>query len=204
MLHSFLYLKNNHPIIWKFIEFVNGKIFNFLYLKRFTAVNSHLLNSQELPPFTFRKLKEEDLEQITILIANLEPVQGAYFEPHLFDLKSLRRVFKNPSFIMMGVFLNSQLVGYFLLRCFINKKCFVGRLVDKEYRGKDIGKKMNEILYHSAWDSGFRCFATISKENDLVLKAHTGNPSMFVMHELDDNYLLVEFVEPLLTTEQND
>jgi hypothetical protein len=95
----------------------------------------------------------------------------------------------------MGVFFNDQLVGYFFLRCFINKKCFVGRLVDRNHRGKGIGKTMNDILYHTAWDAGFRCFATVSKNNELVMKAHSQNKHLKVLKEMKDNHLLVEFVE---------
>jgi hypothetical protein len=105
-------------------------------------------------------------------------------------------VYPNPAFLMMGVFDGSRLAGYFFLRCFWNKKCFVGRLVDAPYEGKGLGRAMNGILYPIAWQMGFRCLSTISKNNRDVMRSHAGNPAMRVLKELADDYLLVEFVQP--------
>jgi hypothetical protein len=86
------------------------------------------------------------------------------------------------------------MIGYFFLRFFINKKCFVGRLVSTEYQGKGVGKTMNAIMYGIAWKMGFRCLSTISKNNHLVLRAHKNNENMVVRKLLDNDYLLVEFL----------
>lgn len=96
---------------------------------------------------------------------------------------------------MMGVFDKKRLVGYFFLRCFWNRKCFVGRLIDEPYEGKGIGRVMNHIMYNIGWNAGFRVLSTISKKNHLVMKSHANNPSMVVLKELDNDYLLVEFVK---------
>jgi hypothetical protein len=95
---------------------------------------------------------------------------------------------------MMGVFEKDKLVGYFFLRCFWNRKCFVGRLIDYNYRGKGIGWIMNNIMYNVAWDSGFRCLSTISRNNKAVMTAHSRNPAMIILKELQNDYMLVEFV----------
>ena len=97
---------------------------------------------------------------------------------------------------MMGAFSEDTLVGYFFLRAGINKKCFVGRLIHKDYRSRGIGRKMNQIMYQSAWSAGFRIFATFSPKNKLVMQSHKNNPNMIVLKNLPDNYLLVEFVKP--------
>lgn len=195
MILPLIYVKDHFPLVWNLVEFMNGKIFDFLYSDKITAINIRFLDELKLTPYLFRKLEHEDLTQIPTLINNTEPEKKKYFEPHRFDMLNLERVFKNPSFIMMGVFLNTSLVGYFFLRCFVNKKCFVGRLVDKDHRGKGIGKAMNQIMYNTAWASEFRCFATISKNNELVMKAHAKNDRMVIRKELANEHLLVEFVE---------
>ncbi len=95
---------------------------------------------------------------------------------------------------MMGAFNQDKIVGYFFLRFFPNKQCFVGRLIDKEYRGQGIGTVMNNIMYETAWRMKFRCLSTISKNNIAVIRAHAKNPNMNVIKELQNDYLLVEFV----------
>jgi len=95
---------------------------------------------------------------------------------------------------MMGAFANERLIGYFFLRFFANRKCFVGRLIDADSRGKGIGQIMNNIMYETAWRLGFRCLSTISNNNKAVIGAHAKNPAMVVLKELPNEYLLVEFV----------
>jgi len=87
-------------------------------------------------------------------------------------------------------------VGYFFLRFFANRKCFVGRIIDREYRGMGIGNGMNRIMYRTAWNMGFRCLSTMSKNNSAVMKAHQKNSSMLVLKELQNDYILVEFINP--------
>ena len=60
----------------------------------------------------------------------------------------------------------------------------------------DYTEIMNNIMYNSAWDSGFRCLSTISKNNRLVMRSHSSNKAMRILTKLDDDYLLVEFNKP--------
>lgn len=86
-------------------------------------------------------------------------------------------------------------MGYFFLRFFWNRKCFVGRLIDEPCEGKGIGRAMNNIMYNIGWRMGFRVMSTISKNNHLVMRSHANNHRMVVLKELADDYLFVEFVE---------
>ncbi|NSW94698.1 MAG: GNAT family N-acetyltransferase [Bacteroidales bacterium] len=158
-----------------------------------TGVLHHLIQ-KESGNYNYRKIAVSDLNNLQILINSQVKDDLKFFNPHGFDLKSLERQYKNPAFLMMGAFDGDKMIGYFFLRFFINKKCFVGRLIDKDYRGKGIGQVMNTIMYETAWKMGFRCLSTISKNNEMVMKAHARNPYMKILKELDNDYLLVEFV----------
>ena len=195
LVNVLLFIKENIKPVWFIFEWLNKVLFKFLFYKKFRKNLELALQQQYSLPYKFREISNEEINQIASFIPEQEPEQLIFFEPHEFDIKTLKSIYYNPSFFMMGVFFNTQLVGYFFLRCFINKKCFVGRLVDKNHRGKGIGKVMNEIMYHTVWSSGFRCFATISKNNVLVMKAHAHNKYLHVRKELKDDYLLVEFSE---------
>ncbi len=143
----------------------------------------------------YRQLDITDAEALFKLIYVQPDSDLNYFNPHGFDLISIKKQFKKISFLMMGVFDGDAMVGYFFLRFFANKKCFVGRLIDKDYRGRKIGLTMNKIMYQIAWDMGFRCLSTISKKNNAVIKAHQKNGAMIILKELQNDYLLVEFVK---------
>lgn len=144
-------------------------------------------------PYSFRRLNVTDAEALSDLINGQKVSDIEYFRPHSFDLDSIKKQFKNRSLLMMGAFDGEKMTGYFFLRLFANKKCFVGRLIDKDYRGIGIGAVMNKIMYETAWCLGFRCLSTISRKNTAVMHAHAKNPNMIVLKELQNDYLLVEF-----------
>ena len=135
-----------------------------------------------------------DIQPLYELIASQPSEDLRYFKPHKFDIGSLEAQKRKPAFLMMGAFEGETLVGYFFLRFFANKKCFVGRLIDKDHRGKGIGLTMNFIMYQTSWRMGFRCLSTISRNNSSVMNAHAKNPTMIVLKELQNDYLLVEFI----------
>jgi RimJ/RimL family protein N-acetyltransferase len=189
-----IYIKHHLVFIWKIIEFCNGILFSVIFKSRMEKVLSEVFNEFTLPPFDYRRLTVSDAEALFDLIESQNASDLEYFKPHGFDIVSIKKQFKNRSFLIMGVFDKGRIVGYFFLRFFTNKKCFVGRLIDKDYRGKGIGFVMNRIMYETAWRMGFRCFSTISKDNKAVMRSHASNPSMVVRKRLQNNALLVEFV----------
>ncbi len=190
-----LYIKHHLSFFWQLIELINAYLFNLLYGRRFKEVIPIVINESSLSGFSFRQLAVQEIPALHALIYKQVSGRLDYFKPHGFDIKSLQKTFKNPSFLMMGVFDGPHLVGYFFLRCFWNRKCFVGRLIDQPYEGKGIGRVMNSIMYNIGWRSGFRVLSTISKNNHLVMKSHANNPLMVILKELDNDFLFVEFVE---------
>ncbi len=190
-----IFIKHNVPFIWVLIDILNTFFFRLLYKKRFRQVADDVIAHAELPGYVFRWLEKNDLPKLERLLKGQPEQRVACFKPHGFDIKSLEALHANPAFLMMGVFDGNRMAGYFFLRCFWNRKCFVGRLVDASYEGKGLGRAMNGILYPIAWQMGFRCLSTISKNNSAVIRSHAGNPSLRILKELANDYLLVEFVQ---------
>jgi len=190
-----IYLKHHVPFIWKMVEGINAFLFRLLYSKRFRQAADEVIACADLPGYVFRQLEKNDLPELERLLGSQPGERTAFFKPHGFDRKSLEAVYANPAFLMMGVFDGSRMAGYFFLRCFWNKKCFVGRLVDAPYEGKGVGRAMNGILYPIAWQMGFRCLSTISKNNRDVMRSHARNQSVRKVKDLAGGYMLVEFVK---------
>jgi hypothetical protein len=189
-----LYIKHHLRFLWDIIEWINGYIFSLLYRPGMEAVLPTVFKEAEKSSFIFRRLNLTDADALYLLIKNQDEADLEYFSPHSFDLASIIKQFRNRSFLMMGVFDAEKMIGYFFLRFFINKKCFVGRLIDKNYRGQGIGLIMNYIMYETSWRMKFRCLSTISRNNKNVMKAHAKNQSIRILKELRNDYLLVEFV----------
>lgn len=189
-----LFIKHNLVFVWNIIEKSNDILFSYLFRPELERVLPQVFIDFTKGPFEYRVLHHNDAERLQDLINNQAETDLEYFRPHPFDRDSIIRQLRKSSFLMMGTFDGDRLTGYFFLRFFANRKCFVGRLIDKEHRGQGIGKIMNAIMYNIAWRLKFRCLSTISKNNQLVIKAHSLNKHMIILKELKNDYLLVEFL----------
>jgi hypothetical protein len=190
-----IFIKHHFGFLWRIIEWGNGFLLSLFYKSGIEKVLPGVFEEFTSSPFLFRRLTPADIEPLYDLIRSQPDADLTYFNPHGFDLRSLQAQLKKSSFLMMGAFEGDKMVGYFFLRFFFNRKCFVGRLIDKDQRGKGIGLVMNKIMYETAWRMHFRCQSTISKNNAAVMKAHSKNMHMVVLKELQNDYLLVEFVK---------
>ena len=195
MEKALIFIKHNFTFIWNLIEWCNGIFFSMLYSSNLERILPSVIKESANQKYSCRKLDQPDADTVENILNSQIPSDLEYFKPHAFDLLSIRKQFRNPSFLPMGIFDGDKLVGYFFLRFFVNRKCFVGRLIDKEYRGKGIGIIMNDIMYEIAWSMQFRCLSTISRSNKAVMRAHSKNKTMKVIKELQNEYLLVEFVK---------
>ncbi len=194
MIRFFLHIKHRLPFLWRWIEYFNGLVFQVLYRKRMLAEAQKTIDSERLPGFQFKILDQSNSQLLAAVLAEQPTERLAHFKPHGFDFTSIVRQSNNRAFLMFGAFSEQNLVGYFFLRCFANRRCFVGRMIDYRYDGLGIGRAMNRIMYRTAWNSGFRVFTTVSKENQMVIRSHSRNPSAKVIKELPNNYLLIEFL----------
>jgi len=194
MIRFLLYIKHRFPFLWRWIEYWNGLVFKFRFRRSMLSEAEKAIASENLPGFRFEILDLASSKLLADLLREQPPERLTHFKPHGFDLKSIERQTLNPAFLMFGVFSNETLVGYFFLRCFANRRCFVGRMIDHQHDRLGIGRAMNRIMYYTAWNSGFRVFTTVSKNNDLVIRSHSRNPSAKVLKELPNNYLLIEFL----------
>ena len=197
-----LWIKHRLPWLWRLVDGLNAWLYRVLHAARMRGVADQVCDQAEFEGYRARLLGQADLPALERLLARQGEERLRHFRPHAFDLASLVRACRNPAFLMFGVFCptaekaDSDLVGYFYLRCFWNRRCFVGRLIDCEYEGRGIGGLMNRVMYETAWQSGFRCLSTISKHNARIMRAHAQNRAMVVLDELPGEMLFVEFVRP--------
>jgi hypothetical protein len=189
-----LKIKNKIPAMWNFIETANGIIFYLLYYKE---LHNNLKGNLEKysSQYVFRFIRKDDLEALHEFFCSQDEEQLRYFRPHKFDLRTLQKLYYNHSYFMMGAFDKEKLMGYFVLRCFINKQCFTGRIIDRKYQGKGISKNMSLILLNSSWAANFRVFSTISKYNVKSLASFPSIAIPRIVRTLDHDYIYYEWLK---------
>ena len=191
---TLLFIKHRVPWLWVVVYWLNALLYRLLHRRRMQIQVERAFAEFGLSGHEFRPLRCDDLIDLAQLIHRQSKARLEYFQPHRFDLEALKKMHANSSFLMFGVLAEDRLVGYFFLRCFWNRKCFVGRLIDEPFERQGIGQVMNQIMYHIAWWSDFRCFTSISRKNKWIMRAHSGNPHARFVSELGNDYQLVEFV----------
>ncbi len=195
MIKFLVRIKKQFPFIWIIIESLNGILFSLFFANRIHNNLEKYISIYGNGSLHYRFLEESDLKKLEDFFLSQDEEQFKYYKPHAFDFKTLMRLFHNPSFFMMGVFDGEILAGYFFLRCFLNKHCFTGRIVDARYQGRGISKVMGRILLRAAWDSGFRVFGTASKENVKSLRSYKSINNFKIIKELDNGYIYFEYLE---------
>lgn len=195
MIQLFRLIKLHIPYLWYLIEYINGITINILYGKRISKATLEFGYYESSEHYIYRPLTKADLSSLANLLASQPSDFDHYFKPHGFDLKSLFRQIRNKSFLMLGVFKDEKIIGYFFIRFFINKKAFRGKMVDCAHQGQGIAKRMGIIMTNITFNAGFRLFATISKANLSSIASSKAVNSIRIIKELPDDYIYVEYTK---------
>lgn len=192
MLYKIAHLiKDKCTFLWDAVEWGNASLFSLIYKRKLGEVQQ-LLNKISNDIFTVRPTQESDAVNLVAFFSEQPDEAFKFFNPHGFDIKSVRKVLFNKSFLTFVVTENETVVGYFFLRCFINGKCFKGYIVDYRQRGKGIAKlegiAMNSINEHL----GMRMYASISPENLSSLAVAKSVNDIKIIKTLENGYYLIE------------
>lgn len=195
MMRLLLFIKHRLTFIWSFAEFLNGCIFHCLFRKKIlqSAFESCRKFSTDL--FELRLLETGEMEKLSAFFLKQPQESYLYFKPHGFEVSALRKVRKNPAFLMFAIFNRNtgDVCGYFMMRFFANKKCFVGFLVDVDARGKGIAGLMGKTMLEICWNNNFSALATVSKKNEAALRAYRKLNNFSVLKELADDYIYIRY-----------
>lgn len=115
-----------------------------------------------------------------------------WFRPHAFDEKTMRKLLERKSYIIYVLEESGEIIGYAFLRCFMNGKCFLGKMVDVNHQGKGVCTKLCEVGMNIAQQTGFRMFESINKENVGSMRASQKACDVVVVEELEGGDLLIE------------
>lgn len=154
-------LRDRFGWLWDFIELVNSWLFSLRFGRRLKGFSfSSVPEGYEIKP-----LCEVTTEKMVEFFKQQPEEAYTFFHPHGFDAASIKRLQSNRAFLAYVLLENNHIVGYLFLRSFFTGKCFRGKMVDYQNRGRGLAKLLGMIANEIAYNIGLRMFATVSPEN---------------------------------------
>ena len=190
-----IFIKHNFSFLWKMIELFNSVLLYLMYSRKIKSAVSKFDNYYKINEnFKVKMLNKNDLDILSSFLGMLDSNNFQYFKPHKMDKESIHTVLKKDSMLKFGFYdRENKLIGYFILRLFFNKKCFIGRLVHPDFRGQGIAQDMAKILYCISKEIDFNVYSTISKKNIASLKSHEKVNKYTIEKELEKDFYLIKF-----------
>lgn len=115
-----------------------------------------------------------------------------WFRPHAFDEATMRKLLGRKSYIIYVMEEDGEIIGYAFLRCFMNRKCFLGKMVDENHQGRGVCTTLCKVGMNIAEMIGFRMFESINKENIGSMRASQKACDVIVVEELENGDMLIE------------
>ena len=185
-------IKERFGFIWDFIEWLNAMVFSLTHRKQLKTLPQVLARCSG--EFQFRLAQASDAPALVGFFANQPEEAYEFFKPHDFDAKAIKKVIANKAFQTIIVWHDQTIVGYFFLRCFVNGKCFRGKIVDKNWQGRGIAKQMGIVMTKVSQALGMRMFGSISPENYASLASAKASNEIKIHQTLDNGYYYIEFL----------
>lgn len=172
------------PWVWEAVEGFNAAVCDLKIGNR-TRLQDCMIESVRLA-------ETNDVGRLVDFFAHQPEESFQWFRPHAFDKATLRKLLKRRSYIIYVMEEEDDIIGYAFLRCFMNGKCFLGKMVDADHQGKGVCTKLCKVGMNIAQKTGFRMFESINKENIGSMKASQKACDVIVVEELEGGDLLIE------------
>lgn len=191
MLYEIAHIvKDKFGFIWEIVEHVNASLFALRYRDKLKHVNE-LLSSLD-SKYTLRQTSIEDTLPLVKFFDEQPEDAFKYFRPHKFDETSVRKILQNKAFQTFVVTDETQIIGYFFLRSFINGKCFYGLMSDYRARGKGIGKLMAKAFFKVSEYESLSLFASVAPENHASMESIKAVCDVQIIKTLENGDYLIE------------
>lgn len=187
-------IKKNFSFLWDVIEYGNSLAFYVIYRKRLNKIGD-AANKSIPSGLRMKVLQKTDIDSLYEFFDRQPKDSFRFFNPHGFDKRSLLKVVCNKSFLAFSLIdistADEPIVGYAFMRSFINGSAYRGYMVDYQYRGRGLAKKMGIGLNYIGDTLGLRMYKSISPENHASMKVTQDVCDIEIVKKLDNgDYLL--------------
>lgn len=186
-------VKNKFYFLWEIVEYVNELVFSLLHRNTLKEV-PRILEGMRNDTFTIRLTNDDDAPKLARFFSEQPDEAFTFFKPHRFDEKSVLKVLRNKAFMTFVVVEDNKIVGYFFLRSFVNGKCFRGKIVHKDWRGKGIAKLMGLAMTKVSQILGLQMFGSISPNNFASMASAKASNDIKIHKILENGYYYIEFL----------
>lgn len=185
-------LRDRFSWLWNLIESINSVFFYLRYGNRINDFSFSFVPDG----YVVMPLRDVAAETVVAFFERQPEEAFSFFKPHGFDLKSIKRLQKNRSFLAYLLInrITGEIAGYCFNRCFFHGQGFRGRMVDINYRGKGLGTAMNRMLNEVGFEIGLRLFETVSKDNVASHRSALAASKVKVVKEMPNNELYLEIL----------
>lgn len=171
--------------IWCGVEWMNSELFAMMKCRELRRLDDSLLEGVRLA-------NVDDVSALARFFARQPEESFKWFRPHGFDEGALRKLLGCKSYIIYVMEEESEIIGYAFLRCFVNGKCFLGKMVDVGHQGKGVCTTLCAVGMRMANSLGIRMFESINKENVGSMRASQKACDVVVVEELENGDVLIE------------
>lgn len=194
------YVRDHFSFLWEAIDLGNENLFYLTHKKRLDQLDS--LVGAVSTEYSLRTACEGDVADLVEFFCEQPEKSYEFFRPHGFDKESVRKVVRNKAFLTFVVLKDDLIIGYFFLRCFVNGKCYRGKIVHKDWQGRGIAKLMGVAMTTVAEYLGLRMFGSISPNNIASLMSAKSSNDIIIHKILENGYYYMEFL-PKYADSQN-
>lgn len=189
------FLRDKLPFIWDLIDILNSCLFTLRYGRKLKSVEESVLQQYtQISGMKVTILRDVPTDSLEDFFAAQPDEAYTYFKPHGFDIRSLKKLQRNRSFLAYILMKNGQVAAYCFIRSFFMGKGFRGRMVGIDFRGRGLGTLMNKLMNDIGFGIGLRLFETVSKDNVASYRSALSASSVKVVEELEHNELYLEIL----------
>ena len=190
------FLRDKMPFIWDLIDLLNSFLFSLRYGRKLKSVEPIVLQQYaQSAGMQIVRMKDIPTNQLVDFFAAQPEDAYTFFKPHGFDMKSLKKLQRNRSFLAYMLMDEGQVAAYCFVRSFFMGKGFRGRMVGMDFRGKGLGTLMNKLMNEVGFGIGLRLFETVSKDNVASYRSALSASNVKVVEELEHNELYLEILK---------
>lgn len=186
-------LRDKMGWLWFLIERLNSLLFSVRYGKKMKA-----FSFTDVPAsYDIVALRNVPAEKMVEFFEHQPDEAYTYFRPHGFDIKSIKQLQQNKSFLAYVLLdrENQNIAGYCFNRSFFYGVGFRGRMVDINYRGKGLGTAMNKLLNEVGFAIGLHLYETVSKDNIASYRSALSASNVKVVKEMPNNEVYLEVMQ---------